>query len=86
MSYPLEQRAFNSVEENAIYYAARYVIRKLLWKHDNLRGEDSKQLAAMLWGMLGDDCCGIDATASYYDYVKSVDEKSRSGQLETCFK
>ena len=48
MNTTLEQRVFNKLEENAIYYAAGYIIRILLWKHDRLKGVDSKQFATAL--------------------------------------
>lgn len=47
----------------------------------------------MLGGMLGDDCCGIDATALYYDYVKVWMRRQDRGSLKhvsndtfNCFK
>ena len=42
MNTTLEQRMFNEVEENAMYPAAGYIIRTLLWKHDNSKGGDPK--------------------------------------------
>ena len=93
MNTTLEQRVFNEVEENAIYYAAGYIIRKLLWKHDSLKGGDSKQFASALWEMLGEDCNSIEATSSYYDYVKVWTRtqdcgglKHVSGDTFNCFK
>ena len=93
MNTTLDQRVFNEVEENAIYYVAGYIIRKLLWKHDNLKGEDSKQFAAALWEMLGEDCSSIKSTSSYYDYVKVWTRTQDRGGLKhvssdtfNCFK
>ena len=37
----LEQREFDEIEENAIYYVAGYIIRKLIWKYEKTSGEDS---------------------------------------------
>lgn len=66
----LEERQLNDVEENAIYYVAGYIIRKLIWKYEKMGGEDSKVFTNVLWDMLGEDCNSVEATSTYNDYVK----------------
>lgn len=66
----LEQREFGEIEENAIYYVAGYIIRKLIWKYEKTKGEDSKLFVNALQDMLGEDCNNVEATSTYNDYMK----------------
>lgn len=93
MNTTLEQRNFNEIEENAIYYAAGYIIRKLIWKHEKTSGENSKVFVDALWDMLGEDCNSVEATSSYNDYVKLWTKAQDRGGLRhvsndtfNCFK
>lgn len=89
----LEQREFNEIEENAIYYAAGYIIRKLIWKHKKMDREDSKLFVDALWDMAGEDCNSVEAISSYNDYVKLwIKAQDRGGLIHVsndtfnCFK
>ena len=64
------------VEENAIYYAAGYVIHKLIRKYSQMDARKFKEFVDILNGMLGEDMLGEDPvsieahrTYSYMDYV-----------------
>ena len=50
------QREFTVVKENAIYYAAGYVVRKELKKHRNADDNKGAALAGTLNGMMGEKC------------------------------
>jgi len=60
------------VEENAIYYAAGFVVRKVL-KKDRFSDDDrGAGIAGMLNGMIGENAhSSINATDTYLDYVKT---------------
>ena len=47
-------RAFSEVEENAIYYVAGYVLRKLIYRHQKSSDSRSKATVSALWKMLGE--------------------------------
>lgn len=60
------------MEENAIYYASRYVVRKELKKYHKVHDDKGTALASMLNGMMGENAhSNIDATETYLDYVKT---------------
>lgn len=89
----LEQREFDEIEENAIYYAAGYIIRKLIWKYEKTSIEDSKLFINALWDMIGEDCYSVEATSTYNDYVKIWIKAQDRGGLQhvsndtfNCFK
>ena len=89
----LEEREFNEIKENAIYYAAGYIIRKLIWKYEKAKGENSKVFIYALWDMIGEDCHSVEATSTYNDYVKIWIKAQDRGGLQhvsndtfNCFK
>ena len=93
LSTTLEEREFDEIEENAIYYAAGYIIRKLIWKYEKTSGEDSKLFINALWDMIGEDCHSVEATSTYNDYVKIWIKAQDRGGLQhvsndtfNCFK
>ena len=43
-------RVLSDVKENAIYYVAGYVIRKLIYKHERSSSANSKEFVSALWG------------------------------------
>ena len=93
LSTTLEEREFDEIEENAIYYAAGYIIRKLIWKFEKTSGEDSKLFINTLWDMIGEDCHSVEATSTYNDYVKIWIKAQDRGGLQhvsndtfNCFK
>lgn len=63
---------FSVVEENAIYYAAGYIIHKLLKKFMKLSNDTANIFVRVLLHMVGEDIGGDipDNTDSYLDYVK----------------
>ena len=88
-----DDRSFSEIEENAIYYVAGYVIRKLIYKHQKGSDTKSKVTVAALWEMLGEDCSSINALCSFNEYVKSWTKNNDRGGLKhvsldtfNCFK
>ena len=90
-----DDRSFSEVEENAIYYVAGYVIRKLIYRHQKSSDSKSKATVSVLWEMLGEDCTSVNTLCSFdaYDYVKTwISSNDRGGlkhvSLDTfnCFK
>ena len=64
--------SFSEVEENAIYYVAGYVIRKLIYRYQKSSDSRSKATVSALWEMLGEDCTSVNsALCSFDDYVKT---------------
>ena len=62
-------RDLSLVEENAIYYAAGYVIHKLIRKYNQMDSRKSKEFVHTLNDMLGEDPVSIEAHSTYMDYV-----------------
>ncbi|XP_065894855.1 uncharacterized protein [Dysidea avara] len=67
-----DQREFSVIEENAIYHAAGYVIRKLIKKFRRNGGENAYMDTAILLHMIDEGTVGDvpDSTDSFLDYVK----------------
>ena len=61
---------------------AGYVIRKLIYKHQNGRDTKSKVTVAALWEMLGEDCSSINALCSFNEYVKAWTKNNDRGGLK----
>ena len=87
-----EERELNAVEENAIYYVAGYIVRRLIWKYEK-SGKDSKVFVNALWDMLGEDCSSVEAVSTYNDYIKVWTKAQDRGGLRhvsndtfNCFK
>ena len=90
---PSSTRDFSEIEENTIYYAAGYTIRKLLKKFNQMDSRKSMDFLDVLNNMLGEDQASIEAHSTYMDYVKAwVRTNDRGGlmhvSLDTfhCFK
>ena len=88
-----DDRSFSEVEENAIYYVAGYVIRKLIYRHQKSSDSKSKATVSALWEILGEDCTNVNTLSSFDDYVKTwISSNDRGGlkhvSLDTfnCFK
>ena len=77
------QQELSVVEENAIYHAAGYVIRKLIKKFRRSGGENAYMHTAILLHMIGDDTVGDmpDSTDSFLDYVKVWTSNTDRGRL-----
>ena len=76
------RRELTVVEENAIYYAAGYVVRKVLKKYCWADDERGAALAGMLNGMIGEAAhSSVDATDNYLDYVKTWTVEIDRGKL-----
>ena len=69
------------VEENAIYYAAGYVVRKVMKKYHEADNDMGAALVSTLHGMIGENASSIECTASYSDYVKMWTKKNDRGGL-----
>ena len=76
------QREFTVVEENAIYYAAGYVVRKELKKYYKADDDKGAALASTLNKIMGENAhSNIDATETYLDYVKTWTVENDRGKL-----
>jgi len=75
-------REFSVIEENAIYYAAGYVIQKLLKKFRMSGDSNACVYVGVLLHMVGEDISGtIDQHDSYLEYVKVWTKSSDRGGL-----
>jgi len=87
-------RELTAVEENAVYYAAGYVVRKLLKKFERNDSTKAQCFVEALLNMLGDDpSSNTECTSSYANYVSVwIKNTDRGGlmhvSLDTyrCFK
>ena len=70
-SYDVPSREFSAIEENAIYYTAGYVVRKILCRHVKKDDAKSKSIVTALISMLGNhyDNDIVEELSSYMDYV-----------------
>ena len=66
-------RQLSQIEENAIYYAAGFVVYKLINKHRQSTEERAVKIVGTLLSMVGQDAVGDipQDTSSYLDYVKT---------------
>jgi len=70
------------VEENAIYYAAGFVVRKVSKKYHLSDDDRGAAIAGVLNGMIGEDAhSSINATDIYLDYVKTRTVQNDRGKL-----
>ena len=74
-------REYSVVEENAIYYAAGYVIRRMLKKFKMTDDDKGAAITSTLLTMIGEDAESIEATSTYLDYVKTWTTKTDRGGL-----
>jgi len=77
------KRQFTVVEENAIYYAAGYIVRKELKKYRKADSDKGTALASTLIGMIEQNAHSdmLDATETYLDYVKTWTVEVDRGKL-----
>ena len=80
---PEPSRQLTIVEENALYYAAGYVIQKLIKKHRQRSDEQALEIMGALLNMIGQDIVGDmhQDTTSYIDYVKTWTRNNDRGGL-----
>ena len=70
-------REFSVMEENAIYYASGYVVRKLLQKHMQCANDKAMAFVGILLNMVGEDTGdSIHDTSTYLDYIKTWTTKT----------
>ena len=77
----LEDRQFDEIEENAIYYAAGYIITKLIWKYEKTSGENSKLFINALWRLSHNEHVKIWIKAKIVEGYKHI-----SNDTFNCFK
>lgn len=70
------------IEENVIYYAAGYVVKKLLQHYKSKNGENADIMVKALLNLLGDDHSNIEPYNSYLAYVKVWTETTNCGGLK----
>ena len=73
-------RELTVVEENAIFYAGGYVLRKIMIKYRGSNDEKETALVSALTSMIG-DTSSLEATSSYLDYVKAWTKQVDRGGL-----
>ena len=83
LQLPEPSRQLIIVEENALYYAAGYVIQKLIKKHRQRSDEQALEIMGALLNMIGQDIIGDmhQDTTSYIDYVKTWTRNNDRGGL-----
>lgn len=71
------------IEENAVYYAAGYVIHKLIKKYRQSSDDQALKIMEALLNMIGQDVVGDmpQDTSSYIDYVKTWTRNNDRGGL-----
>lgn len=67
----VQTREYSIIEENAMYYAAGYVVRKILQNYRLANDDKGAALTSTLVRMIGENTHSIEATATYLDYVKT---------------
>ena len=65
----MQKRKYSVVEENAIYYTAGYVVRKVLQKYRRANDDKGAAQTSTLVRMIGENAHSIEATDTL-DYVK----------------
>ena len=75
-------RKLTVIEENAIYYSAGYVVKKLLQCYKSQNREDADIMVKALLNMLGDSHSNIEPCSSYTTYVKVWTETTYHGGLK----
>ena len=70
-THSVQTRKYSVVEENAIYYAGGYVVRKILQKYRRANDDKGAAQASTLVKMIGENADSIEATDTYLDYVKT---------------
>lgn len=58
-------RKYSVIEENAIYYAAGYVVRQILKKYEVAGDDRGAAITSALMSMIGEDAESIEATTIY---------------------
>ena len=77
-----ESREFSVVEENVIYYAAGYVIQKLIKKFTQSSNNDACVYVGALLHMVGEDTSGaLVQSDTYLEYVKVWPNNTDRGGL-----
>lgn len=79
---PAPSRNFTAVEENAIYYTAGYVVKKLLHQYKTHSGEARENLVKAALSLLGDTQSNIETYDTYLDYVKVWTSTTDRGGLK----
>ena len=76
-------RQLTIIEENAVYYAAGYILQKLIKKYRQRSDEKSVDIMGALLNMVGLDIMGDvpEDTSSYIDYVKIWTDNNDGGGL-----
>ena len=72
-------RELTVIEENAIYYSAGYVVKKLLQYYKSDNRENADVMVKALLNMLGDNHSNIEPFSSYLAYVKWTETTDRGG-------
>ena len=80
--YDVPSREFSAIEENAIYYAAGYVVRKILYRHVKKDDAKSKVIVTALISMLGNHYDNVEELSSYMDYVTTWTRIADRGGLK----
>ena len=77
-------RQFSVIEENAIYFAAGYVVQKLIKKFRKSSDDDACICRAALLHMVGEDTFAgaIEGDGSYLEYVKVWTKATDRGGLK----
>ena len=78
---PVSPRELTVIEENAIYYAAGYVVRKLINRYRKNDDRKSREFLDALYDMLGEDQGNVEAYSSFMDYVKVWTQTTDRGGL-----
>ena len=73
-------RELTVVEENTIFYAGGYVLRKIMSKYRGGNDEKEAALVSTLTSMIG-DTSSLEATSSCLDYVKAWTKQVDRGGL-----